>query len=130
MRRCQPSTCACWSRALRIVVRVGRKPTSRAISTCLLTLAPLDLGDEDLQHIVLESPAGQRRRIDVEAGLTVVGRRRRFDAEVVGVPVGERVGVAGAEEQAPMPVTRSMGSLGSQIAILCATLTLGRTVAS
>jgi hypothetical protein len=37
----------------------------------LLTLAPLDLGDEHLEDIVLESPAGQRRRIDVEAGLTV-----------------------------------------------------------
>src|SRR5215218_9544334 len=42
----------------------------------LLTLAPLDLGDDDLQDIVLESPAGQRRRIDVEAGLTVFEVKR------------------------------------------------------
>jgi N-6 DNA Methylase len=42
----------------------------------LLTLAPLDLGDSDLEDIVLESPAGQRRRIDVEAGLTVFEVKR------------------------------------------------------
>ncbi len=42
----------------------------------LLTLAPLELGDEDLQDIVLESPAGQRRRIDVEVGLTVFEVKR------------------------------------------------------
>ncbi len=42
----------------------------------LLTLAPLDLGADDLQDIVLESPAGQRRRIDVEAGLTVFEVKR------------------------------------------------------
>jgi hypothetical protein len=34
----------------------------------LLTVAPLDLGDSDLQDIVLESPAGQRRRIDERQG--------------------------------------------------------------
>jgi hypothetical protein len=37
----------------------------------LLTAAPLGLGEEDLQDIVLEAPAGQRRRIDVEVGFTV-----------------------------------------------------------
>jgi hypothetical protein len=37
----------------------------------LLAAGPLDLGDEKLQDIVLESPAGQRRRIDVEVGFTV-----------------------------------------------------------
>jgi len=42
----------------------------------LLTLAPLDLGDDDLHDIVLEQPAGQRRRIDVEAGLTVFEVKR------------------------------------------------------
>lgn len=34
----------------------------------LLTAAPVQLEDGDLNEIVLESPAGQRRRIDVEAG--------------------------------------------------------------
>ena len=42
----------------------------------LLTAAPLDLGDEQLQDIVLESPAGERRRIDVEVGLTVFEVKR------------------------------------------------------
>jgi hypothetical protein len=55
----------------------------------------------------------------------LVGRWRRVDAEVVGVPAGQRVGVAGAgaEEQAPMPVTRSMRPLGGRVAVLWATLT-------
>lgn len=42
----------------------------------LLTAAPLQLDDGDLQEIVLESPAGQRRRIDVEAGFTVFEVKR------------------------------------------------------
>ena len=42
----------------------------------LLTAAPLDLGDEQLQDIVLEAPAGERRRIDVEVGLTVFEVKR------------------------------------------------------
>lgn len=37
----------------------------------LLTTAPLNLDDGDLDSITLESPAGQRRRIDVEIGHTV-----------------------------------------------------------
>jgi hypothetical protein len=37
----------------------------------LLTTAPLNLDDGDLDTITLESPAGQRRRIDVEIGHTV-----------------------------------------------------------
>ena len=42
----------------------------------LLAAGPLDLGDEKLQDIVLESPAGQRRRIDVEVGFTVFEVKR------------------------------------------------------
>jgi hypothetical protein len=42
----------------------------------LLTAAPLQLDDRHLQEIVLESPAGQRRRIDVEAGFTVFEVKR------------------------------------------------------
>lgn len=42
----------------------------------LLTAAPLQLDDDNLQDIVLESPAGQRRRIDVEAGFTVFEVKR------------------------------------------------------
>lgn len=42
----------------------------------LLTRAPLQLDDQDLQEIVLESPAGQRRRIDVEVGFCVFEVKR------------------------------------------------------
>jgi len=42
----------------------------------LLTTAPLQLDDADLQEIILESPAGQRRRIDVEAGFAVFEVKR------------------------------------------------------
>src|ERR1700733_10943564 len=37
-----------------------------------LLAAPLDLEADDLQDIVLESPLGDRRRIDVEIGATVI----------------------------------------------------------
>jgi hypothetical protein len=42
----------------------------------LLAAGPLDLGDDQLEDIVLESPAGQRRRIDVEVGFTVFEVKR------------------------------------------------------
>jgi hypothetical protein len=42
----------------------------------LLAAGPLDLGEDKLQDIVLESPAGQRRSIDVEAGFTVFEVKR------------------------------------------------------
>ena len=42
----------------------------------LLAAGPLDLGDDKLQDIILESPAGQRRRIDVEVGFTVFEVKR------------------------------------------------------
>lgn len=38
----------------------------------LLTAAPLDLGEAELNEVVLESPVGDRRRIDVEVGATVI----------------------------------------------------------
>ena len=54
----------------------------------LLTVAPLQLEDDQLSDIVLESPAGSRRRIDVEVGSTVFEVKRdlrvgnvRLDAE-------------------------------------------------
>jgi hypothetical protein len=54
----------------------------------LLTVAPLQLEDDQLKDIVLESPAGSRRRIDVEVGSTVFEVKRdlrvgrvRVDAE-------------------------------------------------
>jgi SAM-dependent methyltransferase len=42
----------------------------------LLAAGPLDLGDDKLQDITLESPAGQHRRIDVEAGFTIFEVKR------------------------------------------------------
>ena len=55
----------------------------------LLTQAPLQLDDQDLQEIVLESPAGQRRRIDVEVG------QRVAQGEVIGA-IGATGRVTGA----------------------------------
>ena len=53
----------------------------------LLTTAPLGLSPDELESITLESPAGQRRRIDVEVGCTVFEVKKdlrvgnvRFDA--------------------------------------------------
>jgi hypothetical protein len=46
----------------------------------LLLAAPLDLGDEDLDLIELESPVGLRRRIDVEAGFSVIEVKRDLRA--------------------------------------------------
>src|SRR5256885_14569789 len=42
----------------------------------LLTQAPLNLDEVDLNDVVLESPAGMRRRIDVEVGHTVFEVKR------------------------------------------------------
>jgi hypothetical protein len=42
----------------------------------LLAAGPLNLSDAQLQDITLESPAGQRRRIDVEVGFTVFEVKR------------------------------------------------------
>jgi SAM-dependent methyltransferase len=45
-----------------------------------LALAPFELGDDDIRDIVLEAPAGQRRRIDVEVGQTVFEVKRDLRA--------------------------------------------------
>jgi hypothetical protein len=42
----------------------------------LLSVGPLDLGEDQVRDIVLEAPAGQRRRIDVEIGFTVFEVKR------------------------------------------------------
>jgi len=59
----------------------------------LLTAAPLELGERDLDEIVLESPAGQRRRIDVEVGFTVFEVKR--DLRVGNVRADAVVQLAG-----------------------------------
>jgi hypothetical protein len=66
----------------QLIVRLADRRTGRTEANVqsdlhmLLTTAPLQLGDDDLREIVLESPAGQRRRIDVEAGFTVFEVKR------------------------------------------------------
>ena len=66
----------------QLIVRLADRRTGRTEANVqsdlhmLLTTAPLELGDDDLREIVLESPAGQRRRIDVEAGFTVFEVKR------------------------------------------------------
>jgi hypothetical protein len=52
--------------------RAGRTEADvRSDLHMLLTAAPLQLDDHDLDEIVLDSPAGRRRRIHVEAGFAV-----------------------------------------------------------
>jgi SAM-dependent methyltransferase len=46
----------------------------------LLTIAPFELDDSQVKDIVLESPAGDRRRIDVEVGQTVFEVKRDLRA--------------------------------------------------
>ncbi len=50
--------------------------TVQADVRMFLLSAPLGLKEANLQDIVLESPAGERRRIDVEAGFTVIEVKR------------------------------------------------------
>ena len=42
----------------------------------LLLAAPFDLAEDELRDVVLESPVGDRRRIDVETGTTVIEIKR------------------------------------------------------
>lgn len=77
-----------------VVVRLANRRPDRTEANVqsdlhlLLTVAPLDLDDDQLHDIVLEAPAGSRRRIDVEVGSTVFEVKRdlrigqvRADAE-------------------------------------------------
>jgi SAM-dependent methyltransferase len=61
--------------------RVGRTEANvQSDLHMLLTAAPFNLGDDDLDDIVLESPVGDRRRIDVEVGFTVFEVKRDLRA--------------------------------------------------
>jgi hypothetical protein len=74
------------SEVRQLVVRLADRRAGRTEANVqsdlhmLLAAGPLDLGDDKLQDIVLESPAGQRRRIDVEAGFTVFEVKRDLRA--------------------------------------------------
>jgi hypothetical protein len=60
------------------------------LHTLLLTAA-LDLGERDLTEVVLESPAGARRRIDVEVGSTVFEVKRDLRVGNVRVDAVEQL---------------------------------------
>src|SRR4051812_48834182 len=50
--------------------------TVQADVRTLLLEAPFQLSEDDLREVHLESPAGERRRIDVETGTTVIEVKR------------------------------------------------------
>ena len=65
--------------ALRdLLTRLADRDSKRSEATVqadvrtLLLTAPFDLSEEDIQDVSLESPVGDRRRIDVETGTTVI----------------------------------------------------------
>ncbi len=65
-----------------LVKRIASRGGSRSEATLqadirqFLLTAPLDLEAADLRDIHLESPVGDRRRIDIEAGSTVIEVKR------------------------------------------------------
>lgn len=65
-----------------LVTRLADRDAARTEATVqadvrsLLLNAPLQLGEGDVKEVVLESPVGQRRRIDVETGMTVIEVKR------------------------------------------------------
>jgi len=70
------------SEVRQLVQRLADRRTGRTEANVqsdlhmLLAAGPLDLGEDKIEDITLESPAGQRRRIDVEAGFTVFEVKR------------------------------------------------------
>lgn len=65
-----------------LLVRLADRDAKRSEATIqadvrtLLLEAPFQLSEDDLQEVHLESPAGERRRIDVETGTTVIEVKR------------------------------------------------------
>lgn len=65
-----------------LLVRLADRNAKRSEATVqadvrtLLLEAPLQLSEDDLRDVHLESPAGERRRIDVETGTTVIEVKR------------------------------------------------------
>lgn len=64
--------------ARRLATRAASRTEANVQSDlhALLLAAPLQLGEGDLNEIILEQPAGAKRRIDVEAGLCVFEVKR------------------------------------------------------
>lgn len=69
----------------RLVVRDAKRTEAviQADIRQFILSAPFELEDEDLADVLLESPLGDRRRIDVEAGLTVIEVKRDLRKEKI-----------------------------------------------
>ncbi len=69
-----------------LVKRLANREAARTEATVqsdihtLLVSAPFELDDHQVDEVVLESPAGERRRIDIEVGLTVIEVKRDLRA--------------------------------------------------
>ena len=65
-----------------LVKRLANREAARTEATVqsdihtLLVSAPFELDDHQVDEVVLRSPAGERRRIDIEVGLTVIEVKR------------------------------------------------------
>lgn len=70
------------SSATELIASIAKRDLPRTEATLqadirqLLLTAPLGLAEDDLRDIVLESPVGDRRRIDVEIGSTVIEAKK------------------------------------------------------
>ena len=69
----------------RLVVRDAKRTEAdiQADIRQFILSAPFELEDNDLADVLLESPLGDRRRIDVEAGLTVIEVKRDLRKEKI-----------------------------------------------
>lgn len=66
----------------------------------LLLNAPLQLGEGDVKEVVLESSVGQRRRIDVETGMTVIEVKRDLrKGKVIDDAIEQLRGYVGTRER-------------------------------
>jgi hypothetical protein len=86
---------------LRLADRDAKRSeaTIQADVRTLLLEAPFQLSEDDLREVHLESPAGERRRIDVETGTTVIEVKRDLRrAGVLDDAVKQLAGYVGARE--------------------------------
>lgn len=88
-----------------LLLRLSDRDAKRSEATIqadvrtLLLEAPFQLSEDDLREVHLESPAGERRRIDVETGTTVIEVKRDLRrAGVLDDAVRQLAGYVGARE--------------------------------
>lgn len=91
---------------LRLADRDAKRSeaTIQADVRTLLLEAPFQLSEDDLREVQLESPAGERRRIDVETGTTVIEVKR--DLRRAGVLVDAVKQLAGYVEAREVEMKR------------------------